>query len=100
MNFLQIRYVTEMTAINIGPSLKGHRITVSESEAAINRMVRNMLLNKVNFMFHFISVATVNPNKIFNELVQNFWIISSADAVIIMCFKLIYLLYAHTSKFL
>jgi len=38
--------IAEVVAINLGPSLPGHRISVSDSEGAINRMVKNMILNK------------------------------------------------------
>ena len=42
----------------MGPSLSDEKVTVSESEAAVARMVRNMLLNKVNFIPHFIFANT------------------------------------------
>ena len=41
------RCIAELVAINMGPGMAGSRVSVSDSEAAIARMVRSMLLNKV-----------------------------------------------------
>jgi len=38
--------IAELVAINMGPGMAGSRVSVSDSEAAIARMVRSMLLNK------------------------------------------------------
>lgn len=39
-------YILEVEAVNLGPSLPGNRVSLSESEAAVKRMVKNMMLNK------------------------------------------------------
>jgi len=38
--------IPEVQAINLGPALPGHKISVSDSEAAIGRMITSKLLNK------------------------------------------------------